>query len=58
MHVQIHYLCAECDTPDPKVIAFYTREQYCGAKCHAEGELKHTRLILRAAAEEVENGTG
>lgn len=56
MHVHITYLCAECDTPEPKIIAFYTRERYCGRYCFAEGQLKHARLIIRMAAEEIEHG--
>lgn len=56
MHVHITYLCAECDTPDPKIIALYTRERYCGRYCFAEGQLKHTRLILRATAEGIDHG--
>lgn len=56
MHIPIKYLCAECDSEEPKIIALYTRERYCGRFCLAEGQLKHTRLILRMAAEEVEHG--
>lgn len=56
MQVHITYLCAECDTPEPKIIALFTRERYCGRFCLAEGQLKHTRLIIRMAAEEVEHG--
>lgn len=56
MHVQIKYLCSECDEPDPKVVTIYTREQFCGRQCLAEGQLKYTRMILRAAAEGIDNG--
>lgn len=56
MHVHISHLCAECDAPDPKIIALYTRERYCGRYRLAEGQLKHTRLIILMAAEEVEHG--
>lgn len=56
MHIQITYLCAECDAPDPKVITLFTREHYCGRACLAEGQLKYVRMIIRAQAEEVDNG--
>lgn len=56
MKVPIKYLCAECNAPDPKIVTLFVREQYCGRYCLAEGQLKHTRLILRMAAEEVEHG--
>lgn len=55
MHVHINYVCAECDVSEPKIIALYTRERYCGRYCLAEGQLKYHRMILRATAEEVEH---
>lgn len=54
MHIQ--YVCGECDTPDPKITTLFTREQYCGRFCLAEGQLKYVRMIIRARAEEVEHG--
>lgn len=56
MHIQIHYVCAECDAPDPKVITLFVRERYCGRHCLSEGQCKYIRMILRAQAEEVEHG--
>lgn len=56
MHVQITYLCAECDAPDPKVITLFTREHYCGRHCLAEGQMKYCRMILRANAERIDDG--
>lgn len=56
MRVIIHHVCSECDSKAPKIVALFTREQYCNRHCLAEGQLKHTRLILRMAAEEIHNG--
>lgn len=56
MRIHITYLCAECDTPDPKIITLFVREHYCGRHCLAEGQLKYCRMILRATAEEAEHG--
>lgn len=56
MRVEIHHVCVECDAKDPKIISIFDRERYCGASCHAEGHLKHTRMILREKAEGAEHG--
>lgn len=48
--------CVECDASIAKVIRMYTHEHYCGRYCLSEGQLKHTRLILRMRAEEVHDG--
>lgn len=56
MKVHITVFCSECPAEEPQIIALYTRERYCGRHCLAEGQLRHTRIILRMAAEEVEHG--
>lgn len=57
MHVHIHEVCSECPNQDPKIISLFTREKFCGKHCWNEGVLKYSRMILRAAACEVEGGT-
>lgn len=56
MKVPIHYVCVECDTPDPKIITLFVREHFCGRYCLAEGQVKFERLLRRAIATEVEHG--
>jgi len=43
--------CVECETPDAKIEALFTRELYCGRFCLAEGQLKSVRFVLRVNAE-------
>ncbi len=56
MRVQIKYLCSECDIDDPKIQSLFTRERYCGRACWSEGQTRYARMILRMAAEEIDNG--
>jgi|tagenome__1003787_1003787.scaffolds.fasta_scaffold17231332_1 hypothetical protein len=43
--------CVECETPDARIEALFTRELYCGRFCLAEGQLKYVPFILRVNAE-------
>jgi hypothetical protein len=43
--------CVECETPNAKIEALFTRELYCGRFCLAEGQLKYVRFVLRVNAE-------
>ena len=37
--------CVECETPNAKIEALFTRELYCGRFCLAEGQLKYVNLL-------------
>ena len=43
--------CVECETPNAKIEALFTRELYCARFCLAEGRLKYVRFVLRVNAE-------
>lgn len=52
----MHYVCSECEIPDPKVQSLFTWERYCGRYCWNEGQLKYVRMIRRMAADTIDNG--
>jgi len=50
-------MCAECDTPDAKIVTLFLRNCYCGRFCLAEGQMKIARWLIRIKAEEINDGT-
>lgn len=56
MKVHIAVFCSECPEESPKIVSLFTREEFCGRHCLAEGQLKYARMILRANAERIDHG--